>query len=320
MTGSSLLSFHPTLLGKNARVQLDGFEEVLQLADDLASYRPVPYPVDWIDGYAEFQSNATHDIPALAVFGALSAASKAALETQAIEQQASADYSAKCSAEVHWVVHSIPAEHMSYSDEHILEIRRDYELLLDCARKQGWNDETPVPQELFSVYADFKSPLDRGDRHIIEVGNLFTEKLLGDFRKYPHYLYSLSPRRFEELIAKLWDGFGYTVELTKRTRDGGYDVVAIGNNLLKTKYIIECKRYRKDASVGVGFVRQLHGVVDSKGVTKGVLATTGSFTASAVEHLKLHPWLLEGKDFEGVVSWLNEYQRFCLKQTGTLVG
>lgn len=110
------------------------------------------------------------------------------------------------------------------------------------------------------------------------------------------------------------------MELTKQTRDGGYDVVAIGNSLLKTKYLIECKHYRKGEPVGVGFVRQLHGVVDSKGVTKGILATTGRFTNPAVEHLERHPWLLEGKDFEGVVSWLNEYQRFCLKQTGTLVG
>jgi hypothetical protein len=34
-------------------------------------------------------------------------------------------------------------------------------------------------------------------------------------------------RTLEEIVAELFDNFGYEVELTKRTRDGGRDIIAI---------------------------------------------------------------------------------------------
>jgi HJR/Mrr/RecB family endonuclease len=37
----------------------------------------------------------------------------------------------------------------------------------------------------------------------------------------------LNRRLFEEFVAELFHEFGYEVELTKRTRDGGRDVIAI---------------------------------------------------------------------------------------------
>ena len=43
-----------------------------------------------------------------------------------------------------------------------------------------------------------------------------------------HDLRKLKPREFEQLIAELWHGFGYDVDLTKQTRDGGKDIIAIG--------------------------------------------------------------------------------------------
>ncbi len=37
-------------------------------------------------------------------------------------------------------------------------------------------------------------------------------------------IFGLDPRQFEEVNAEIWRRFGYDVELTKRTRDGGCDV------------------------------------------------------------------------------------------------
>src|SRR5262249_26534719 len=45
----------------------------------------------------------------------------------------------------------------------------------------------------------------------------------------PAYLDQLTPRRFEELIASLFRNHGFKVELTARTRDGGYDIVAVSS-------------------------------------------------------------------------------------------
>ena len=43
----------------------------------------------------------------------------------------------------------------------------------------------------------------------------------------PELLKDLSRRLFEEVIAEVFHALGYEVELTKRTRDGGNDIIAI---------------------------------------------------------------------------------------------
>ncbi len=58
---------------------------------------------------------------------------------------------------------------------------------------------------------------------------LATRRLIDEARIEPATLLGLSSRQFEELIAEIWSRFGYTVELTARTRDGGRDVIAVRN-------------------------------------------------------------------------------------------
>jgi HJR/Mrr/RecB family endonuclease len=120
----------------------------------------------------------------------------------------------------------------------------------------------------------------------------------------------MNSRNFEELIAEFFDGFGYAVELTQATRDGGRDIIAIGNQkVAATKYLIECKRYAETNKVGVLPVRALLGVVQDEGATKGIIATTSSFSKDAQEFLNRNKWVLEGRAFDGVLEWLREYQR-----------
>ena len=47
-------------------------------------------------------------------------------------------------------------------------------------------------------------------------------------KRDPSQLCEIDRRVFEELVAELFDGFGYAVELTARTRDGGRDMIAVG--------------------------------------------------------------------------------------------
>lgn len=55
------------------------------------------------------------------------------------------------------------------------------------------------------------------------------------------YLYSLEARRFEEVIAELLYNKGFEVELTKQTRDNGYDILALRNiNGFPLKFLVEC--------------------------------------------------------------------------------
>ena len=57
------------------------------------------------------------------------------------------------------------------------------------------------------------------------------------FKKYPEKLYELSPRKFEELIASILEDMGLDVQLTKATRDGGTDIIAVMKNALTSMLI-----------------------------------------------------------------------------------
>jgi restriction system protein len=117
-------------------------------------------------------------------------------------------------------------------------------------------------------------------------------------------LFQLSPRQFEEFIAEVWDRLGYQVELTKRTRDGGRDIVAVKQAEVSTRYLIECKRYDPNHKISVGVVRELYGVKVHEKATKGILATTSYFSPDALEFVDEHFWELEARDHEGVVKWV----------------
>lgn len=131
------------------------------------------------------------------------------------------------------------------------------------------------------------------------------------FRQDPDRLFRLPPRQFEELIAELLQGFGFAVELTQATRDGGRDIIAVAHNPARLKYLIECKRYAKTRRVGIAPVQRLHGVARAEGATKGILVTTAKgFTKPAQAFLDKERWLLEGHGFDGLVKWLDEYDKF----------
>lgn len=150
---------------------------------------------------------------------------------------------------------------------------------------------------------DAESVLAPADKAVIEAAVDF-QKLLNEISAAKLSLLHLSPRQFEELVAEIWDRFGYQVELTKRTRDGGRDIVAVRKTEAEMKLLIECKRYASDNKVGVSLVRALYGVKTHEGASKAILATTSTFTKSASEFVTSHRWELEGRDYDGVVGWV----------------
>jgi Holliday junction resolvase len=122
---------------------------------------------------------------------------------------------------------------------------------------------------------------------------------------------SLSPRDFERFIAELISGLGFVnVRLTGATRDGGRDVIAsqhVGG--IPVLYTFECKRYSPANKIGVDMVRGLLGSVTSRDTEAniGVLVTTSTFTSDA-RKLILSECRLDGKDFNAVVEWLEQYR------------
>jgi HJR/Mrr/RecB family endonuclease len=129
-----------------------------------------------------------------------------------------------------------------------------------------------------------------------------------DLHRQPEHLRTIDRRQFEELVAELFDGFGYAVELTAMTRDGGRDIVAVSaRDQLRVKYLIECKRPDPGNHFGVGVVRQLLGVVEDERATKGIVVTTTYFSPEARALEMRNEWRLELKEHDQVIDWIGQY-------------
>jgi restriction endonuclease Mrr len=167
----------------------------------------------------------------------------------------------------------------------------------------------------FACHSSLTTPslsFSNGDERtaLVEVSGVINEKLIQYFTKYPHRLYDLHPRSFEELVAELWDAFGFAVELTKRTRDGGVDIMAVRGGPKQLKYVVECKRYSSDRPVGIEIVQRLFGVTYLMNADRGAIVNASHFSQPAQRTLSQSNWLLEGHDFHSLTSWLHDYQQF----------
>lgn len=127
-------------------------------------------------------------------------------------------------------------------------------------------------------------------------------------------LSELTPRQFEEIFAEVFKSKGFEVDLTKRTRDGGKDIIAIHTDSLgiKNKYFIECKCYSESNKISIDIVRALYGVKNTKdGPNKAIVVTTSTFTSDArkfVENEASSSWDLSLVDRGQLLQWLNEYK------------
>jgi hypothetical protein len=134
--------------------------------------------------------------------------------------------------------------------------------------------------------------------------------LLDRFVRDPEAMRSLSPREFEAFVARLAEELGFeNVVLTPASGDGGRDILAIKRvHGISFLCAFECKRYSADRPVGPEIARALLGTIthEKSRATKGILVTTSSFTPAAREFILTEP-NLDGKDFAGIVGWLQEY-------------
>lgn len=88
----------------------------------------------------------------------------------------------------------------------------------------------------------------------------------------------LSWRQFEALVGEAFRRKGYSVT---ETGDGGADVV-VDLTLKKAgeTFLVQCKQWRA-TRVGMNIVRELYGVMTSRGATGGFVVTSGEFTDEA---------------------------------------
>lgn len=184
---------------------------------------------------------------------------------------------------------------------------KDFDLLKEAVNSSNiTGDGQPVPRNILALHCCIDDA-----EQLVEVSSGINSRLISILNQNPKKLYELDPSVFEELIAHIFYDFGFKVELTARTRDGGKDIIAICDSPTKKKYLIECKRYSERNKVGIDIVQRLHGVVAGDGSTLGIVATTSTFTKDATNFLN-QPYVeyrLNGRDFNGIQDWLMMYER-----------
>jgi restriction system protein len=139
---------------------------------------------------------------------------------------------------------------------------------------------------------------------------LANENLIERLRREPDSIYTLTSRKFEELIADLLSDFGYDVELTPATRDGGKDILAYMTTPHgKLLCLVEAKKHRRDRPVGVELVRQLYGTLTDADANSAMLVTTSSFSKEAKAFQKRHQYKLALRDYTNVIQWIEDYKK-----------
>jgi restriction system protein len=128
--------------------------------------------------------------------------------------------------------------------------------------------------------------------------------------RHPEALRTLTARDFEGFVAALVEQLGFEdVVLTPRSGDMGRDVLATKRiHGISILCAFECKRYAPDRPVGPEIARALLGTImhGPTRAAKGILVTTSSFTPAARTFIFTEPGL-DGRDFDGIVEWLQEY-------------
>ncbi|URC11546.1 restriction endonuclease [Flavobacterium sp. B183] len=162
------------------------------------------------------------------------------------------------------------------------------------------------------VKDQFRDKIYEQDQSLIQSEKLIitdiNEEVKKYFKKHPEKLYELHPRKFEELIASIFEDMGMDVELTKATRDGGKDIIAVMKNALTNMVLfVECKRYAPDFKVDVGIIREAAGVHSFRNPEKSIIVTTSFFTKDAVEEAKLLHGKMLLKDYNDLKGWLGNY-------------
>jgi hypothetical protein len=165
---------------------------------------------------------------------------------------------------------------------------RSLEILADATKGQDLFDPPKViiPEALFDLSATF------------------LEALASD----PSLLRSVDSRVFEQVVAAIFHKFNMQVQLTKRTRDGGVDIIAFEETRYShNHYVIECKHYSPERKVSLDVVQRLYGIKTSLRATKAFLITSSTFSRDALRFARQHVWELELRDHADLVAWLREF-------------
>jgi len=192
-----------------------------------------------------------------------------------------------------------------FLDEALTDEELDALLNSEYLETKQWDQANAQPETLYNP-----SKLGIAVASPILFSNYELE-VLAYFGRHPETMYSLTPRKFEELVATVLRNNGFEVELTPETRDGGIDIIAARKSGIggETLHFVECKRYARTNKVGIGIVQRMMGVVEQHRATQGIIVTTSSFTRDAQVTAQHSPHRLGLNSYTELAKWLAAFSK-----------
>jgi restriction system protein len=102
-------------------------------------------------------------------------------------------------------------------------------------------------------------------------------------RRHEAELFSISPKEFENEIARMYHRLGYSVKQTPYSNDFGKDIIVKKDGF---KYVIECKRWNADKRIDRPTLQKLYAAMVEEKAYGAILVATCDFTKPAIEYAK----------------------------------
>jgi len=159
-------------------------------------------------------------------------------------------------------------------------------------RKSVWNDDLIRTDNIASIVTKLLNEKSNGEELIfrptcLEVAQ---QELMKWLQKNPKDIDRVHHRTFEAIISEIIKNSGWFTQLTKQTRDGGYDILCLQNNITDRpiKMIVETKLYDLKYSVGLPMVDRVMGVSTREHADFAMIVTNSRFTSIVWEQWEEH--------------------------------
>lgn len=131
--------------------------------------------------------------------------------------------------------------------------------------------------------------------------------------KQPSELYKLEWRDLERMIAEVFDGIGFKVELTPGSKDGGKDIILSCKVEGKDKsYIVEIKHWRSGVKVGQDAIKSFLNVIVNEDRNSGLYLSTFGYCNNAFEALtEIERKKIKFGEEEKIVSLCKTYNKIA---------
>jgi hypothetical protein len=157
------------------------------------------------------------------------------------------------------------------------DILSDYRLLAHAAVEQHWNHNTAVAPQVFAI-AQHSVGL------VLQAVRCLSDKLAQLVSEDQNALDAIEWRDLERMLASVFQGLGFDVELTPASKDRGKDIILkYWHEGQRREYIVEVKHWRSGKRVGKRELIDFVGVVAHEKRSGGLFLATYGYSEDEVE-------------------------------------